>query len=162
MRWSGRRFWSNLGYVNTLEVGDRMQCVRILQIFQRTSLPSSGLLTGIAFLALLMASTTKLESEARCLQSLLMWMSIAPLLVCWFSFSSYVSLSFIVLKFSAEETSQTQMLQMCFKERRYILVFHLVCHQFLSCSCKRGFIFFGGYCKAPYGKTLRSMVDVQR
>jgi hypothetical protein len=49
-----------LGYVKMLEPGDRMQHVRILQIFQRRSLPSSGLLTGIAFLALLMASTPKL------------------------------------------------------------------------------------------------------
>ncbi len=74
----------------------------------------------------------------------------------------FMSLSFITLTFTAEETSQMQMLQICFKQRRYIHVFALVCHQSLSCSCNRVFIFFGRYYKTPCGKTLRSMVDVQR
>jgi hypothetical protein len=52
-------FRVDLGDVKMWELGDRMQRVRTLQIFQRTSLPSSGLFTGIAFLVLLMASTTK-------------------------------------------------------------------------------------------------------
>jgi len=56
----GRSFWSNLGYVKMLQLGNRMQGVRILQVFERMSLPSSGLLAGIAILGLLIASTTKL------------------------------------------------------------------------------------------------------